>query len=206
VELSATVPAGKRLVSIDLLRGITIAFMILVNNNGDGERAFWALKHTQWNGFTPTDLVVPTFLFLVGVSLVFSTESRLARGASRSSIALHAVRRSVILFLLGLVVNGYPAFAWGSLRIYGVLQRIFTASISSSGSETPSALIVEFIPVRNAGHDFEQVGPNPISRLLMKSIKGRSRFSNAILAENKRAKITSQFPFCHSLTSSDLGQ
>lgn len=124
MELSATVPAGKRLVSIDVLRGITIAFMILVNNNGDGDRAFWALKHTQWNGFTPTDLVFPTFLFVVGVSLVFSTESRLARGASRGSIAFHALRRSAILFLLGLVVNGYPAFAWGSLRIYGVLQRI----------------------------------------------------------------------------------
>jgi predicted acyltransferase len=115
---------GRRLVSLDLLRGITIAFMILVNNNGDGERAFWALKHTQWNGFTPTDLVFPTFLFLVGVSLVFSTDSRLAKGDSRLSIALHAVRRTVILFALGLVVNGYPQFIWSSLRIYGVLQRI----------------------------------------------------------------------------------
>lgn len=115
---------GNRLVSLDLLRGITIAFMILVNNNGDGERAFWALKHTQWNGFTPTDLVFPTFLFLVGVSLVFSTDSRIAKGDSRLSIALHAIRRGMILFLLGLVVNGYPQFVWSSLRIYGVLQRI----------------------------------------------------------------------------------
>lgn len=115
---------GKRLNSLDVFRGVTIAFMILVNNNGDGDRAFWALKHTQWNGFTPTDLVFPTFLFLVGVSLVFSTDSRLAKGDSRLSIALHAIRRSAILFLLGLVVNGYPQFVWGSLRIYGVLQRI----------------------------------------------------------------------------------
>ena len=98
--------------------------MILVNNNGDGEKAFWALKHTQWNGFTPTDLVFPTFLFLVGVSLVFSTESRLAKGDTQLSIALHALRRGVILFGLGLVVNGYPQFVWSSLRIYGVLPRI----------------------------------------------------------------------------------
>lgn len=124
MDLSIANPPGKRLVSLDVLRGITIAFMILVNNNGDQERAFWALKHAQWNGFTPTDLVFPTFLFAVGVSLVFSTESRLVKGDSRWSIASHAIRRSVILFLLGIVVNGYPQFVWGSLRIYGVLQRI----------------------------------------------------------------------------------
>ena len=117
-------PPGKRMVSLDVLRGITIAFMILVNNNGDGDRAFWALKHTQWNGFTPTDLVFPTFLFLVGISMVFSTDSRIAKGESRGWIAFHAVRRTLILFALGLVVNGYPQFPWGTLRIYGVLQRI----------------------------------------------------------------------------------
>ena len=114
----------KRLVSLDVLRGITIAFMILVNNNGDGERAFWALKHTQWNGFTPTDLVFPTFLFLVGVTLVYSTESRIRKGDSTRSIVFHILRRSVILFLLGLVVNGFPEFHLATLRIYGVLQRI----------------------------------------------------------------------------------
>lgn len=118
------IATGQRLVSIDLLRGITIAFMILVNNNGDEAHAFWALKHAQWNGFTPTDLVFPTFIFVVGISLVFSTEARLRKGQSPASIAAHALRRSVILFLLGLVVNGYPYFPWGTLRIYGVLQRI----------------------------------------------------------------------------------
>ncbi|ACO32818.1 MULTISPECIES: heparan-alpha-glucosaminide N-acetyltransferase domain-containing protein [Acidobacterium] len=119
-----TVVNAKRMVSIDLLRGITIAFMILVNNNGDEAHAFWALKHAQWNGFTPTDLVFPTFIFVVGISLVFSTEARLRRGQSRLLIAAHALRRSVILFLLGLVVNGFPYFHFGTLRIYGVLQRI----------------------------------------------------------------------------------
>jgi predicted acyltransferase len=116
--------AGQRLVSIDLLRGITIAFMILVNNNGDEEHAFHALRHSVWNGFTPTDLVFPTFIFVVGIALVFSTEARLRKGGSRASIALHALRRSAILFALGLVVNGYPYFPLATLRIYGVLQRI----------------------------------------------------------------------------------
>lgn len=113
----------QRLVSLDVLRGITIAFMILVNNQVD-DRAYWPLKHAAWNGCTPTDLVFPTFLFLVGVSLVFSTESRLARGVSTSSLLSHAIRRTIVLFLLGLVVNGYPLFHLGTLRIYGVLQRI----------------------------------------------------------------------------------
>jgi len=115
---------APRLVSLDVLRGLTIAFMILVNNNGDGHAAYWPLKHAAWNGFTPTDLVFPTFLFLVGVSIVFSTESRLAQGATRQSIFRHTLRRSVILYLLGLVVNSFPYFHLATMRFYGVLPRI----------------------------------------------------------------------------------
>ena len=118
---SPVLPSG-RLVSVDVLRGITIAFMILVNNGM--RNSYGALKHAEWNGWTPTDLVFPTFLFLVGITIVFSTESRLSRGASKSSILLHNLRRACILFLLGLVVNGFPYFHLSTLRIYGVLQRI----------------------------------------------------------------------------------
>ncbi len=114
----------KRFLAVDVLRGLTIAFMILVNNNGDESVAFWALKHARWNGFTPTDLVFPTFLLLVGTAIVFSTESRLARGASRLSLFGHTVRRSIILFLLGLVVNSFPFFRLSTMRYYGVLPRI----------------------------------------------------------------------------------
>ncbi|MGI8770887.1 MAG: acyltransferase family protein [Acidobacteriaceae bacterium] len=119
VETRAT-----RLLSLDLLRGLTIGFMILVNNNGDGVRAYWALKHTLWNGFTPTDLVFPTFLFLVGISTVLSTAARLAKGATRQALFLHTLRRAVVLFLLGLLVNSFPHFNPHTLRIYGVLPRI----------------------------------------------------------------------------------
>src|ERR1035437_10331021 len=119
---ASRVPA-KRLVSLDVLRGITIAFMILVNN-GIPNYAFPALEHAEWNGWTPTDLVFPTFLFLVGVTIVFSFESRLSRGASKSSLLLHTIRRACILFALGLLVNGFPHFPLATLRIYGVLQRI----------------------------------------------------------------------------------
>src|ERR1700722_4613309 len=109
-EPASTVAKPDRLLSLDLLRGLTIAFMILVNNNGDGARAYWALKHADWNGFTPTDLVFPTFLFLVGISPVLSTASRLAQGATRRSLFLHTLRRTIILFLLGLLVNSFPQF------------------------------------------------------------------------------------------------
>lgn len=114
---------GNRLVSLDALRGITIAFMILVNN-GIYNYAYPALEHAEWNGWTPTDLVFPTFLFLVGVSIVFSFESRLGRGAPKSSLLIHTLRRACILFALGLIVNGFPHFPLATWRIYGVLQRI----------------------------------------------------------------------------------
>jgi predicted acyltransferase len=117
-------PPTTRLLSLDVLRGLTIAFMILVNNSGDGAHAYWALKHTAWNGFTPTDLVFPVFLFLIGVSIVFSTASRLARGITRQSLFFHTLRRTIVLFLLGLLVNSYPHFNLHTLRIYGVLPRI----------------------------------------------------------------------------------
>ena len=120
-EISA--PSG-RLLSLDLLRGLTIGFMILVNDAGSGSAAYPPLNHAQWNGFTPTDLVFPTFLLLVGVTTVLSTAARLARGASRMSLLGHAVRRAAILFLLGLVVNSFPLFHLHTLRVYGVLPRI----------------------------------------------------------------------------------
>lgn len=125
-DIASTPPRTKpgRMLSLDVLRGLDIGFMILVNNNGDGAHAYWALKHADWNGFTPTDLVFPTFLFLVGISTVFSTESRLALGASKQSLFMHTVRRAVIIFLLGLLVNSFPHFNLHTLRIYGVLPRI----------------------------------------------------------------------------------
>ncbi len=124
LERTKTIPPIHRWLSVDVLRGLTIGFMIMVNNNGGGDQAYWAMKHTDWNGFTPTDLVFPTFLFLIGISTVFSTAARLAKGATRQSLLAHTFRRAVILFLLGLVVNSFPFFRLHTLRIYGVLPRI----------------------------------------------------------------------------------
>jgi len=124
IDPVATATRPHRLLSIDLLRGLTMGFMIIVNDNGSDSGAYWALKHAHWNGCTPTDLVFPTFLFLVGITTVFSTAGRLQRGDSKSSLILHVLRRSVILFLLGLVVNNFPFFHLATFRFYGVLPRI----------------------------------------------------------------------------------
>ncbi len=114
---------ARRLLSLDVVRGITIAFMILVNNNG-GRGSWHFMNHAAWNGLTATDLVFPTFVFVMGVSAVFAIESRLARGATRRQLARHALQRAVILCLLGIVVNSFPFFELEHMRFYGVLQRI----------------------------------------------------------------------------------
>ena len=115
--------APERLLSLDVLRGLTIAFMILVNNQ-IGPHPFSQLSHAAWNGFTATDLVFPTFLFLVGISTVLSTQSRLSRGATRGALLLHAARRAVLLIAFGFVVNNFPLFHLSTARYYGVLPRI----------------------------------------------------------------------------------
>ncbi len=115
-------PAATRLYSLDLFRGMTIAAMIVVNNQGPD--AYAPLKHAEWNGWTPTDLIFPFFLFIVGVSLVLSFTARLQRGGSRRSLVLHTLRRSAVLFLIGLALNGMASIDLAKWRIPGVLQRI----------------------------------------------------------------------------------
>src|SRR3954451_15955269 len=114
---------APRLLSLDVARGITIAFMIMVNNNG-GRGSWHFMNHAEWNGLTATDLVFPTFVFVMGVSVVFALEGRLARGVTRAQLVRRTVQRAVILCLLGIVVNSFPFFALEHMRFYGVLQRI----------------------------------------------------------------------------------
>ena len=113
-----------RILALDVTRGIVIAFMILVNNNGSYKFAYAQLRHSLWNGWTLTDLVFPSFLLIVGVTIVFSIESRLAKGGSRRELFFHIIRRAFLLFCFGLIVNGFPHFPLATWRIYGVLQRI----------------------------------------------------------------------------------
>jgi predicted acyltransferase len=128
-EISAVAPEKVlvkpgRILSVDLLRGITIAFMILVNDPGDWGHVFRQLDHSAWNGCTLTDLVFPTFLFLVGASTVFSLEARESKGDCKKTLAGHIFWRATKLFLLKEILSLVPYFHWSHLRIYGVLTRI----------------------------------------------------------------------------------
>lgn len=122
-----------RLTSVDVFRGMTIVAMILVNNPGSFATTYWPLQHAQWHGWTPTDLVFPFFLFIVGVAIVLALKGRLDKGSPRGPLVGKIVKRSIILFGLGLFLSGYPFGIFGprgfvelldTWRIPGVLQRI----------------------------------------------------------------------------------
>jgi predicted acyltransferase len=112
------------MVSLDVFRGATIAAMILVNDPGSWSHIYPPLEHAEWNGWTPTDLIFPFFLFIVGVSMTLSFASRIGRGFTRGALTIHVVRRSALIFAIGLFLNGFPEFDFSSIRIMGVLQRI----------------------------------------------------------------------------------
>ena len=118
---------ASRLRSLDVFRGATIALMILVNNAGDWSKTWWPLLHADWHGWTPTDLVFPFFLFIVGVAIPFALAAKL-RVADPDLRALHRkiVRRAALLFVLGLALIWFPYYTvvWERVRIPGVLQRI----------------------------------------------------------------------------------
>jgi predicted acyltransferase len=124
----------NRLMSLDVYRGLAVAGMIIVDNPGSDDHAFWPIMHCQWNGWTPADLIFPSFLFLVGISLVFSFSSRLAHGQSRRQILLHAFKRSLILIAVGLLVNASPIYGFDlhSFRFEGVTQRIALCYFASA--------------------------------------------------------------------------
>src|SRR5688500_290534 len=114
----------SRLLSLDVFRGITIAGMVLVNNPGTWEQIYWPLQHATWHGWTPTDLVFPFFLFIVGVAITLAFKSRLEAGRSMRDLYLKVVKRTLIIFGIGLFLSAFPYFDFSVLRIPGVLQRI----------------------------------------------------------------------------------
>ncbi|HEV2578988.1 MAG TPA: heparan-alpha-glucosaminide N-acetyltransferase domain-containing protein [Acidobacteriaceae bacterium] len=123
---------APRLQSLDALRGLTIALMILVNTSGDAAHTYRLLRHSPWNGCTIADVVFPCFLFIVGISLVLSFSGKRRRGVPRRVLLLHALRRALILFALGIAINGFPHFELHTLRIFGVLQRIAVCFLLAS--------------------------------------------------------------------------
>ena len=113
-----------RLISLDVFRGLTVMAMILVNNPGDWSHIYPPLEHAEWNGCTPTDLIFPFFLFIVGVSLVYALDGAKQRGGPQGAVILRVMKRAAILFGLGLLLSLYPKFDFSVVRIMGVLQRI----------------------------------------------------------------------------------
>ena len=113
-----------RLRSLDFFRGLTVAGMILVNNPGDWDNIYAPLEHSKWNGCTPTDLVFPFFLFIVGVSIVYAMATKKTDPANHRAIILKAARRSLTIYALSLILNLIPKFDFQHLRFLGVLPRI----------------------------------------------------------------------------------
>ena len=108
---------------MDALRGLTVAAMVLVNNPGTWRTIYPPLRHAAWHGWTPTDVIFPFFVFIVGVAIPLALGPRLERG-DRAAVMLKVLRRSIVIFGLGIILNGFPSYAWSTLRIPGVLQRI----------------------------------------------------------------------------------
>jgi predicted acyltransferase len=136
-------PVRERLLSLDVFRGMTVAGMLLVNDPGTWSAIYPPLEHAAWNGWTPTDLIFPFFLFIAGITTHLSLSARRARGDDERAIRAQIIRRGALIFLFGLLINGFPYFTWGNVagvadpslaqrildrllhwRIMGVLQRI----------------------------------------------------------------------------------
>ncbi|MEP6492656.1 MAG: DUF5009 domain-containing protein [bacterium] len=139
----SSAPKRERLLSLDVFRGLTVAGMLLVNDPGTWSAIYPPLEHATWNGWTPTDLIFPFFLFIAGVTTHLSLAARRERGDDESAIRRQIIRRGLLIFLFGFMVNGFPYFTWGNVtgiadptflqrvvdrlyhwRIMGVLQRI----------------------------------------------------------------------------------
>ena len=121
--MPASTPRLERLASLDAFRGLTVAAMVLVNNPGTWRAVYPALRHAEWHGWTPTDVIFPAFLFVVGVAVPLALGPRLDT-VGRTAVVIRVLRRSALIFALGLVLNGIPDFPWATMRIPGVLQRI----------------------------------------------------------------------------------
>jgi len=113
-----------RVVSLDVFRGLAVAGMILVTDPGTYSAVYRPLLHAEWNGWTPTDMIFPGFLFAIGVAITLSFASRIQRDGNRTKIAQHVLVRSIVIFLIGLAINGFPDYNLQTIRIPGILQRI----------------------------------------------------------------------------------
>ena len=144
------IPRRERLVAIDVFRGLTVAGMLLVNDPGTWSAIYPPLEHAAWNGWTPTDLIFPFFLFIVGVTTHLSLSARRAQGADEGVLVRQIIRRGVIIVLLGwlmAVFPFYPLTRFTHMRIPGVLPRIgvayvFAALITMRGTLKQQVMVL----------------------------------------------------------------
>jgi predicted acyltransferase len=178
---AANAISSGRLICLDIFRGLAVAGMILVDNPGSDEKVYWPIAHAEWNGWTPADFIFPAFLFLVGVSMVFSFAKRREKGDSRRRIMVHVFVRSLLLIAIGLFANASPFIGvdFNALRFEGVTQRIalcyFAAAILELWTDRRGQIIaiaacllgywalLRFVPVPGLGvpgRDIPFMDPN----------------------------------------------
>ena len=120
-----------RLLSLDAFRGLTMLLMVLVNNGG-GPQSYAQLEHSAWDGWTLTDTLFPSFVWIAGVAITLALGRRLADGGARGSLLKVVFRRALILYFLGLLVYAFPHFSFAHQRLLGVLQRIAICYLAAS--------------------------------------------------------------------------
>lgn len=116
----------QRLLALDVMRGLTVALMIMVNMPGSWSYMYPPLRHASWHGCTPTDLVFPFFLFIVGSAMAYSFGKH-KNSKSKGALAQKVIRRMLLIFIIGLFLHLFPRFNFENMRIMGVLQRIALA-------------------------------------------------------------------------------
>lgn len=181
----------ERLLSLDAFRGAVIALIVLVNN-ADGDYVYHPLAHSRWNGWTLTDTVFPSFLWIIGVAITLSFRSRLDSGVPRSALFGHVLRRAAILYALGLFIYAFPHFDFSTQRILGVLQRIAICYVIASAIYLNTTwrgqmvtivsllsaywLMMKLIPVPNygAGH---LDGANNLAHYIDRFVLGRHNYA-----------------------------
>lgn len=205
----AVAPVKERLQSLDVFRGFTLLGMVLVNSHPGP--ILPGLGHASWNGWGFADLIFPFFVFIVGVAMPYSFAAKLERGDTGSKTLLQVLRRCVLLFAVGVFLNGYPSFDWPTLRVMNVLQRIaicyFLATIlyvylrlsvrtivSLCGAILVGYyILMMFVPVPGHGAGvLEPVGNwgNYIDRLVMPNRLGRKTWESKSLLGCLPALVT----------------
>lgn len=184
---------NNRLLSLDIMRGVTVAGMIMVNNAGDWNYVYAPLEHIHWNGFTPTDMVFPFFMFMMGISSYFSLRKYNFKW-SRECVA-KVLKRTVLIFLIGLFINFFNLLLNKGLdfehwRILGVLQRLalaygFGSLIALSIDHkyllhTAAALLIIYAGIV-VGTDSLEMSPDSILAVIDRAVVGESHMYSDVM-------------------------